>query len=273
MRHRLAEREQVLLGTAQARVQPEHGLKRGAAAPLCHQVPQLLELLLVVFAQLADARMHAPEHVLVGRQHERALRASLEPVERFEPQRERIALGLERRDHHVGSNAWQQLVATDEQAILGAVQAHVFRRVTLTDQDLPAARADREHVAPAQAAELVLPRRHERILPQRLEHALDAILRHARACIEVLLLGLWHGPGLRAQHAHHQEFTKRHVQRHAEAFGHPARKPGVVVVEVRAHERTDRRPIQPLRDDVLPQRARLIGREARVDDGPAVVTA
>lgn len=149
MSHRLAEGQPIVLRAAQVRAELEHGLERRAFAVLGHHASQFLELAAVVRAQLTDAHAQTPERALVRRQHERIVGAGLESVERLEPQRERIALGLGGVDHRVGRDAGQQLVAADQQPRFRAVEADVLGRMTFADDDAPATRADGEHVAAA----------------------------------------------------------------------------------------------------------------------------
>ena len=236
-------------------------------------VAQLAQLLAVVFAQFLRAGVQAAKHPLVRGQHQRAGRQPLQPRERLQPQLQRVGLGLDAGDQHVGADARQQLVARDQDLVLRAVQAGVLGRMAFADDHAPGARAQRDVVAAAQPVKRLRLRRHEGVGAHGFPHAFGALGRHTRARVEHLL-GAWQRVRHRlGQRAHHEIFAVRHVQRDAKALAQPVGQARMVVVHVRTHQARNGQALQVRGGNVLPAVAGSLRVQAGVDQRPAVVTA
>ena len=81
----------------------------------------------VMLLQLADAMVQAVERSLVRRQHQHRVGQLAEAPQRCQPVTQRIGLRLGHRDQDAGGNARQDLVTSDQQLVVLAVQAHMFR--------------------------------------------------------------------------------------------------------------------------------------------------
>ena len=153
MRNGLPQGQHVVHRTSQAHKQAQHGLIGGAGLLLGQKMAQHVELLRMVFAQLLRARMQPPKHPLMGGQDQRIRRQPLQAAQGVQPQLQRIGLGLDAGDQHVGADARQQLVAGNQDSVLLTIQAGMFRRVPFTNHHTPLPRAQLQAVTPTQTGE------------------------------------------------------------------------------------------------------------------------
>jgi hypothetical protein len=84
-------------------------------------------------------------------QHQRVLGQRQELIDRVEEQPQRIGPGRAGHHRNVGRDARQQHVAGNQDAELGAIQAHVLRGVAMADEGAPFMRADAQALVGEQA--------------------------------------------------------------------------------------------------------------------------
>ncbi|MNG88146.1 hypothetical protein D3C79_469700 [compost metagenome] len=227
---------------------------------------------LVVGLQLVKAGVQVAERPLVGRQHQYAVGQAAQVLQRGQPVAQRIGFGLGGMDADRGCDARQHLVAGNQQAVFGGVQAGVLRGMATPDQHLPLAIAEGQPIALAQALVAVEMQRSEMTaLDQRVQLA-RLLLAKARFLIEIheIPARRWSGG-----HGHIQRavLVCRHVHRAAEALGQPAGDARVVGVVVGADHRQQRLAGKQLGEHALPDLAGLRGVHAGVDHYPAVAMA
>ena len=228
MRQRLAEREGGLV--AVELTTEHHRQEIGRAVRPLAGGDRLGAARLVMRRELIDPRMDAAERQIVRRQDQRVGRQRVaEFPERAQIARQRIALGLVRRDADIGRDLRQDLVAGNQNAGLGAIEAGELRRMAFADNDPPTPSADLD-LAPV--TDPVIGRRH------RGHAAPVACVAHgkdvARLLVEPGALGKGArrlriiGGAVAGHHARVQPLFLGDPQGRLPTLGEPAGKPDMV---------------------------------------------
>src|SRR5687768_5636384 len=135
VRERLAERKHPMETAQHA---PEHHRYRPvSAARLAAMFLDAGELLEVMVAEVGDALVQRTKRAAVRWEHQRRGVAGFEPRERIEERAQRIRVGGGWKYADVGRDRREHLVAADEDAVLGVVQAQVSATVARRLYHLP----------------------------------------------------------------------------------------------------------------------------------------
>ena len=145
-----ADRELQLVRIEGAVEEQRQCLHRGHRAD--HSRAQLVQAILVVRQEIADAGTVAAEGQAVGRQDQRALGQRRQGAKGSQEIRQGIAIRFRRADRNVRADPGQDLVARDEDTEIGCMETGVFGGMTTPDNNTPDSAADFDLLAIAYGA-------------------------------------------------------------------------------------------------------------------------
>ncbi|MNO69140.1 hypothetical protein D3C76_599890 [compost metagenome] len=213
--------------------------------------------------------MQIEKRPLVRRQHQYAVGQAAQVLDGIEPVAQWVGQRLRGMHADGGSDARQHLVAGNQQAVIGGIQAGMLRRVPAADDHLPVAATDVQAAAFLQTAEMVQWRRQEMGIAHHREHLGTLFIADAGLAVEVEKVpARWLiGGKLDVQRL---ELADGHVHRAVKALREPRGHAGMVRVKVRADHRQQWQPVAHFTEHPFPDFSGLVGVHAGVYRHPAI---